>query len=230
VAGFRGLFVLIVLALAQPALAVEFWAPADCEVYMLDPVRNLEEFVEEIEETRVLLDEAQRKGETELVANLETVLESKRVDGIQSVLKRIDTVEYVYCDKTLFDPALIARVDAVRPWAEGTETAAAVEEAPKIVVSGISTAFVPYAMLDGGGCKGPFLDLGVTIVNRGGVYPRAVDVEKRTREYPGVDWTTKPLLSPRCSSISATAAATRRSRSRYPGAIFPAAPSRAARR
>ena len=59
----------------------------------------------------MLLDDAQRKGDTAQAAHFQTVLTSKRVDGIQSVLKRIDTVEYVYCDKSLFDPALIARVD-----------------------------------------------------------------------------------------------------------------------
>ena len=85
---------------------------------MIDHVEHLEEDVADIEDLRGLLAEAQRKGEAERVANFQRVLESKRVDGIQSMLRRIDTVEYIYCDKSKIDASLIARVDAARPWAE----------------------------------------------------------------------------------------------------------------
>lgn len=183
---FRVLIVMLGLAVCQPALAVEFWPPADCALYMEDNVGNLEEYVEEIGETRIRLDEAQRKGDAAAVANFETVLRSKRVDGIQSMLKRIDTVEYVYCDKTLLDPSIIARVDAVRPYAEEGETVvAAIEEPAALQVASVTSTFVPYETIAGGGCRGPFIDLAITIVNNGGVFPRPVDLEKREREYPG---------------------------------------------
>ena len=90
----RVLLAVLGFAMAQPALAVEFWAPADCLVYMEDHIRNLEEDVGDILDLRERLDEAQRKGDAAAAANFEHILESKRVDGIQGILKRIDTVEY----------------------------------------------------------------------------------------------------------------------------------------
>lgn len=182
----RIVFAMLAFGLVQPALAAEFWDPAQCLETMIDHVEHLEEDVVDIGELKTLLDAAQRKGDAAGAAHFETVLESKRVDGIQSMLKRIDTVEYVYCDKSLFDPALIARVDAARPYAEAGETVvAAVEEPVDLVVAGVTSTFVPYEMIETGGCRGPFIDLAITITNRGGTFPRPVDLEKREREYPG---------------------------------------------
>ena len=146
----RVVFAMLALAFVQPALAVEFWDPAQCEEYMLDHVGHLEEYVTEMGEARVLLDAAQRKGDAAAAAHLEVVIESKRVDGIISMLKRIDTVEYVYCDKSLYDPALIARVDAVRPFAEaGEAVVAGVEEPVDLLVAGVTSTFVPYETIEG---------------------------------------------------------------------------------
>jgi hypothetical protein len=192
----RVLLVILALAFVPSSLAQEYWDPAQCLETMIDHIEHLEEDVADIEDLLVRIAEAEAKGETERATNFRTVLHSKRVDGIQSMLRRIDTVEYVYCDKSKFDPSLIASVDAARPYAEETEaTVAAVEEPPKISVNGISTTFVPYEMLEGGGCKGPFLDLSINLINSGGAYPHPVDVERRQREYPNVDWTTRPFLT-----------------------------------
>ena len=181
----RVLFAMFVFAFVQPALAQEFWDPAQCEESMMDHVERLEEDVADIADLRMRLDEAQRKGETENAAIFQRNLESKRVDGIQSLLRRIDTVEYIYCDKSKIDPSLIARVDAVRPFAEAGEPAVAeVEEPVDLQVASVTSTFVPYEMIEGGGCRGPFIDLAITITNRGGTFPRAVDLEKRLREYP----------------------------------------------
>jgi hypothetical protein len=184
----RVVFAVFAFAFAQPALAVEFWPAADCEIYMTDHVEHLEEDIADIEDLLVRIAEADRKGEAESAATFRNTLHSKRVDGIQSLLKRIDTVEYVYCDKALLDPSLIARVDAARPYGEETETVVAeVEEAVDLQVAGVTSTFVPYETIETGGCRGPFLDLAVTIANQGGTFPRAVDLEKREREYPGAN-------------------------------------------
>ena len=192
----RVLLAVFGFALAQPALAVEFWDPAECRLYLEDDVRNLEDDVADIEDLLARIAEAERKGDGAAATNFRTILQSKRVDGIQGMLKRVDTVEYVYCDKSLFDPELIARVDAARPYAEETAVpVAATEEVPKIALTGIGSTFVPYEMLEGGGCKGPFLDLTINIANLGGSYPRKVDVDRRLREYPNENIFGKPLLS-----------------------------------
>ena len=54
-------------------------------------------------------------------------------------------------------------------------------------VAGVTSTFVPYETIETGGCRGPFIDLAITITNRGGTFPRPVDLEKREREYPGTN-------------------------------------------
>lgn len=184
----RGMFVGLVLfwAGAQPALAQQYWDAAQCAEAMIDHVERLEDDIADIQDLQKRLVEAERKGETERVANFQTILESKRVDGIQSLLKRIDEVEYVYCDKSLFDPSLIARVDAARPWADSAEPTLEAEVAPALEIVAITSTFVPFETFEGGSCEGPYLDFVVTIQNRGGAFPRQVDLDVRKERWPTV--------------------------------------------
>lgn len=180
----RVLLAVLLLAYTEPAHAVEYWDAQQCAESILDTVEHLEENVERIKEALVLLDEAQRKGDAAAAAQLQRVIESNRFAGIQSKLRRLDEIDFIYCDESLIDPSLIARADATRPWAEETQTGVPeVEEAVDLQITDVSSTFVPYEMLDTGGCRGPFIDLAVTISNRGGTFPRPVDLQKRSREY-----------------------------------------------
>jgi hypothetical protein len=184
--------VITLIVLGQPVLAQEYWDPSQCSETLLDLVEHLEKDVRDIEQLEQLLLEAQRKGEAERVAILEANLESQRVDGIKDKLRRIDGTEYVYCNKSLFDPALIARVDAVRPYAEKRDVVAPpVEAPPRLEFAAITSTFVPSDSVEGGTCEGPYLDLSIKIQNTGGVFPRPVDIDTRSKRFPGVSdkWT-----------------------------------------
>lgn len=104
--------------------------------------------------------------------------------GIKGNLRYLETQPYKYCKKGVIDAALIAQVDAFRPLAEASDAPAEPEAPPIVEIAGISSVFVPSETRQGGTCVGPFVDIVVTLKNRGGVFPRPVDMEARLARMP----------------------------------------------
>jgi hypothetical protein len=180
----RVLVGILIWLVIQPALAAE--DPAQCKATMDEYVQRLELYVTSLQELGPLVADAQRKGDTVLAAQLAERLEGNRVNGVGDMLRRIEE-EYVACGKSLFDADLIARVEAARPWGNAAAPALDVEAPPRLEIAGITPTFVPYETTDSGSCTGPYIDLAIKLVNRGGTFPRQVDLDIRRRTWPTSD-------------------------------------------
>lgn len=182
----RVVFSLLVWLATGPALAQGKDA-AQCAATMDEYVQRLELYAAGVEEVIPLLADAQRKGDEVLTAHFARLLESNRVDGVQDMLRRIEE-EYASCGKGMFSAELIARVEAARPWGvAGNQPPPDIEVPPIIEVAAITSVFVPFEPGDSGSCTGPYIDLTIKLTNRGGTFPRQVDLDVRRRTWPTSD-------------------------------------------
>jgi len=164
------------------------WTPESCNEAVSMTLDQLEDARERIETLKIQLGEAQRKGDQSLIDATLGSLQNAREIGIGQQLRYIDTQPMKYCGQGAIDPALVARVDTYRPLVDETDAPPVEEErAPKLEIAGITSTFVPTVPREGGGCEGPFVDLKVIVQNRGGAFPRPVDLEERVAQVANAD-------------------------------------------
>ena len=157
------------------------WTPQSCNEAVGDTLGQLEQARLRIETLKAQLVEAQRKGDDALVEATLGSLQNAREVGIGQQLRYIDTQPMKYCDT--IDAGLLALVDRYRPLVDETDAPPLeTERAPTLEIAGITSTFVPTEPREGGGCEGPFMDLKVIVQNRGGVFPRPVELETRVAD------------------------------------------------
>lgn len=166
--------------------AVAQWTPEVCNDAIKSTIAQLTQARDRLEQIQTQLAEAQRKGDQKLIDASIAGIENAREVGIKQQLRYIDTQPLKYCLKSGLDASLLAQVDTFRPLAEESSAAPAVEaeRAPAIEIAGVTATLVPTVPREGGGCTGPYLDLAVTLQNRGGVFPRPADMEARLARLP----------------------------------------------
>jgi hypothetical protein len=125
-----------------------------------------------------MMEEAERRGDAASAASIRKNIESKRKDGIGSILNYIDKSLLPNCNQALLRADLVARIAPARAMlGETTAQPLQAEGMPDLRVTGVSSTFVPFEADEKGYCTGPFIDLTFNVTNLGGDFPRPVDLQ-----------------------------------------------------
>jgi hypothetical protein len=166
----------------QTSLADAYWTAEICNLSLEDSLDNIDESQTKIEAIRVTMEAAQRRGDSADVGQQKKSLESYQTIGIAGNLNYIDNDLLQHCDRSLLRPDLVARIEPARKLLEAApDQTFAPDPMPDLQVTGVTSTFVPYLVDDKGRCSGPYMDLQFDVMNRGGDYPRPVDL-KTNRE------------------------------------------------
>lgn len=167
-----------------------FWTVEQCNERLAEDAIDADEYQKNIKENQKILESAERKGDAKAAAEVRRFIEDGK-GNIRLLLKYYDNEFARDCGKQALDTALVARVEAARQFlASGSATTATVEGMPNLQVTGIQSAFVPYENDEKGKCSGPYLNMEFTVTNRGGDFPRPIDLQTATERLQGLSDTT----------------------------------------
>lgn len=154
------------------------WEPVKCNEKLDHELEDIEEEMKDLEKFRDEYEEAQRAGDPHNKA--ENLL--KRIQGIKesnlaSNIGYIDSEIFRRCKQSDFSQEKLDKVEKTRKLMGEEEQEFEAEGMSDIRVTEVRTEFVPYEELPNGSCRGPLMDIFVTVQNYGEDFPRKVDLE-----------------------------------------------------
>ncbi len=167
----------ILLALLLLVGCEDVWTAEVCNDMFAETLEQIDGQKETVATMRKTMEEAQRKGNTKLYDEQKKIYDEYMKEGIGGNIAYIEDQVLKNCDHGVLRSELFPGLDAAKKFLTGQDETFEAEGMPDIQVTKVDSTFIPYELDDRGECSGPYLDLKITVLNRGSDFPRPIDLK-----------------------------------------------------